>query len=114
MKAQTIIILIVVAIIFGVLFFKRDAIIDKIIPPVEPSENEESENKVYDDNFPLHEGSKGEKVKRLQKIVNKKTNAGLNEDGSWGAKTNSAFRKVGIPAIVPETFYNNFVKKYEN
>lgn len=52
--------------------------------------------KVQDgDNLPtLRRGSKGEAVKRLQTLLNEQTSAGLNPDGIFGAKTESAVRHL--------------------
>jgi hypothetical protein len=119
MNTKAIIIIVVFAVIFGFLFWKRQDIINAIIPPSAPTDNGNKDDKKNlnpkkDDSFPLAQGSRGERVKKLQQIVNKKTGAGLAEDGIYGPKTSEAFSRVGLPTMILEDIYNNFVKKYEN
>jgi hypothetical protein len=113
MNTKAIIIIVVFAVIFGFLFWKRQDIINAIIPPTIPTDNGNQDGN-KNDNFPLKQGSRGERVKKLQQIVNKKTGAGLVEDGIFGPKTSEAFSRVGLPTMILEDIYNNFVKKYEN
>jgi len=124
MNVKSIIVTSVIAIIFLFVFLKRQAIIDKIIPPNDNSDNENeneeqnngtSEDKktpIANDNFPLSFGSAGNRIKKLQHIVNKKLNSGLKEDGIWGVKTNKVFSKV-LPSLILEGFYDNFLLRYE-
>jgi hypothetical protein len=44
--------------------------------------------------LPMGLGSKGLKVKQLQRYLNAVINAGLTVDGDWGAKTQTAFTKA--------------------
>ena len=47
------------------------------------------------DNLPtLRRGSRGDAVKQLQVMLNEQTGAGLNQDGIFGAKTESAVRHL--------------------
>ena len=43
--------------------------------------------------FPLSQGSRGPEIKAVQKYLNSHYNAGLDEDGIWGSKTNAALLK---------------------
>jgi hypothetical protein len=121
MNPKSIIIISVIAIVFLVIFLKRQAIIDKIIPPADNTDteneegdetNNEKKKPIANDNFPLSFGSAGNRVKKLQHIVNKKLNSGLDEDGIWGTKTNKVFSKV-LPSLILEGFYDNFLLRYE-
>ncbi len=121
MSPKSIIIISVIAIVFLVIFLKRQAIIDKILPPADNTDNEteedgtnkEKKKPIANDNFPLSFGSAGNRVKKLQHIVNKKLNSGLEEDGIWGTKTNKVFSKV-LPSLILEGFYDNFISRYGN
>lgn len=81
------------------------------------------------DEFPLKQGSKGARVKALQKYMNIPRNENavshgwgfygcdpkLDTDGVWGPLTQACFknlRKVYSPEI-NENFYNKFIKAYE-
>ncbi|TDX01488.1 peptidoglycan-binding domain-containing protein [Dinghuibacter silviterrae] len=60
--------------------------------------------------FPLHQGSRGEKVRLLQKALQgklgKSAPAKFKADGIFGPITASALRKAGLPTTVDESTYN--------
>lgn len=63
------------------------------------------------DNFPLKKGSKGERVKVVQKFCNWAKDCGLTVDGDFGSRTEAAVKKCvsvdGVEAnYVSETAYN--------
>lgn len=76
--------------------------------------NPSNEGKVQSKGFPLKLGSKGENVKRIQRIINDKISANivfpykpdyLPEDGNWGAKTDKAALKwLKTNSITEEEF----------
>lgn len=70
--------------------------------------------------FPLTVGSKGDKVKALQKFLNDKINAKLNVDGLFGPLTLKALLSQQAKETyteekgkVQEDYYDKFVKSYE-
>ena len=55
--------------------------------------------------FPLQKGSRGEKVKMLQKFLNHKFDAGLSVDGICGNDTEKALKTAGQPnQISPQSY----------
>jgi hypothetical protein len=68
------------------------------------------------DNFPLKLGSRGDRVKNVQKAINKKITAStvapynpqyITEDGIWGNQTETNIIKYFSKNILTETDYNN-------
>lgn len=55
--------------------------------------------------FPLQKGSRGEKVKKLQKFLNHQFDAGLSVDGIWGNDTEKALKNAGQPNQISERSY---------
>lgn len=69
-----------------------------------PSQPEKSE-------FPLKQGSKGQKVRDIQNYINYKFGAGsIKVDGDWGPATQKALIKFGLPTVIDESTYNVFAK----
>ena len=71
-----------------------------------------SPNKSYsaparNDNFPLKRGSKGERVKKIQRLLVKK---GLLDEkdviGEFGPKTEAGLLKAGLPKVINESTFN--------
>ncbi len=58
-----------------------------------------------EDEFPLKYGSRGERVRIIQKALNKSFKAGLKEDGDWGPKTQKAIETAQrrFPQLIPTT-----------
>jgi len=59
--------------------------------------------------FPLKRGSKGDKVKELQKFLNIKYSSGLVVDGDFGPKTQGALNTATGLSQVSESWYQNNV-----
>lgn len=64
--------------------------------------------------FPIQNGSKGEKVKAIQQaLINKYGSTILPKygaDGSWGNEMDTALQKVHLPMLINESTYNLLVK----
>lgn len=64
--------------------------------------------------FPLKLGSKGDKVKALQRALIEKYGAQTlpryKDDGAFGTEVVNALKKVGLPATVSESLFNVLVK----
>jgi len=123
MKIKSIIIIIVISVVFVILFWKRQAIIDKIIPVVVPdNEDEDKKNDNKNDNkkeknptFPLKEGSKGEEVKNVQRFLTKSQYLSKgNITGYWGTKTTAAFKKCHFEYPLTEIAYKSIIKGHLN
>lgn len=67
-----------------------------------------------DSDFPLKKGSKGEKVKLLQKALIAKYGKSIlpkyGADGGFGSETAAALKKAGLPASIDESTYNVLVQ----
>lgn len=63
------------------------------------------------DNFPLKENSKGERVKKLQEALKKiQGNEVLESDGKFKTATIAALKKAGLPVVIDEATYNNIIQ----
>lgn len=92
---------------------------------------------VATDSFPLKKGSKGERVKALQRFLNTENSSGLSVDGIFGANTEKEWLKNqvcdtiattktscwtnykgsyrnAIVGQVDEEFYNDHIRDFEN
>lgn len=106
---------------------------NRYIPPTTPNGTNTNSSSPSsprrNDELPLKQGSKGARVKALQKYMNVNRNENavssawgfkgckpeLDVDGDWGPKTQACFknlRKVYSPEV-NENFYNKFIKAYE-
>ena len=107
---KTIIALIVVAIVGTIIFWKRSWIKQKmglekgfetgeensnVLPGPSPAPNSTGINYKSCTGYPLRLGCKGEKVKQLQRLLNKAHKSGLSEDGYFGPRTKSALQTNG-------------------
>src|SRR6186713_700665 len=63
-----------------------------------------------DSEFPLRKGSKGEKVRQLQKALIAKYGKSIlpkyGADGDFGSETAAALRKAKLPSAIDESTYN--------
>ena len=57
------------------------------------------------DNFPLKRGSRGERVKILQRALSKSTPS-IAVDGQFGPQTAGALKTAGYPEVIDETLFN--------
>lgn len=59
--------------------------------------------------FPLQQGSRGEKTAAVQRYLNQRYAAGLVADGIWGSLTNAAMQKYTLTTSVSLAEYNNML-----
>ena len=66
------------------------------------------------DEFPLHKGSKGAKVKALQEAILSKNGSSIlpryGADGDFGSEMTAALSKLGLPASIDESTFNVIVQ----
>lgn len=124
-KKLIIIILIVAVIAFaGYKLWKKfeeySGRLDGSDPHAVPATNPVATN-TRNDNFPLKKGSKGDRVKVVQRWCNWAKDCELTVDGDFGSKTEAAVQKcVSVDGVyvnyVPESAYNQMntlLAKYE-
>ena len=58
------------------------------------------------------QGSRGSTVKFLQEYLNWKISAGLATDGIWGAKTQAAVQRAGLPSRISNLDIDRLAKEY--
>jgi len=64
-----------------------------------------------DDNFPLQKGSKGQRVTRIQMLLNR-AGAGLKEDGDFGAKTEAALKTYyGATSVADQSAFDKLYRQ---
>lgn len=62
----------------------------------------------------IQQGSRGSTVKFLQEYLNWKISAGLATDGIWGAKTQVAVGKAGLPSRLSNLDIDRLTKEYND
>lgn len=63
------------------------------------------------DSFPLQRGSKGQRVTRIQMLLNR-AGAGLKEDGDFGAKTETALKTYyGVTSVADQAAFDKLYKQ---
>jgi hypothetical protein len=65
------------------------------------------------DNFPLKRGSRGERVKTLQRAL-AKTTPSIMIDGIFGSQTAGALKAAGYPETIDETLFNQITGSSSN
>lgn len=117
---------IIVAIIGSIIFWKRSWIKQKMGLNKGFETGEENQNKLpvpsptgssginYKtcSSYPVKFGCKGEKVKQVQRLLNKAHKSGLNVDGYFGAKTRSALVSNGYGEIATVSVVAKLTSKF--
>jgi hypothetical protein len=112
MKKKNIIIVLIMAIVGALIFWKRDSIKRRLgLNPASDSDGGSTNDNnsvpvtpglTYKEckTFPLKLGCKGKNVENVQKALNKLHGAGLKEDGYFGPKTETALAANGYGETV--------------
>lgn len=84
---------------------ENPGIITKVVDAVKTT----VQNATNSSAFPLHQGSRGPEVAKVQHYLNVRFNAGLTEDGIWGSLTNKAIFNNASTTSVSQAEYNNMI-----
>lgn len=124
MSKKNIIIIIIIAILGALIFWKRDFIKRKLGMGSDPASDGGSSDSNSSDvpvtpgltyteckTFPLKLGCKGKNVQTIQRALNKLHGAGLKEDGYFGPKTETVLAANGYGETVEKEDMDKMVKE---